>query len=63
MSMSSFEQTAEAGMLSNARQEEEVVKSLLAKATAKEEVVEEPEAETEVEDNTYVGASRRVIIR
>ena len=50
-------------MLSNARQEEEVVKSLLAKAIAKEEVVEEPEAETEVEDNTYVGASRRVIIR
>ena len=51
-------------MFSNARQEEEVVKSLLAiEATAKEEVVEEPEAETEVEDNTYVGESRRVIIR
>ena len=64
MSMSSFEQTAEAGMLSNAGQEEEVVKSLLAiEATAKEEVVEEPGAETEVEDNTYVGESRSVIIR
>ena len=51
-------------MLSNAGQEEEVVKSLLAiEATAKEEVVEEPEAETEVEDNTYVGESRSVIIR
>ena len=62
--MSSFEQTAETGMLSNAGEEEEVVKSPLAiGAAAKEEVVEEPEAETEVEDNTYVGESRSVIIR
>ena len=64
MSMSSFEQTAETGMLSNAGEEEKVVKSPLAiGAAAEEEVVEEPEAETEFEDNTYAGESRSVIIR
>ena len=55
MSMSSFKQTAESGILS------EVVETVLSVKAAKEEVVVEPEDETEVEDNTYVGESRSVI--
>ena len=57
MSMSSFKQTAESGILS------EVVETVLSVKAAKEEVVVEPEDETEVEDNTYVNESRRVIKR
>ena len=53
--MSSFKQTAESGILS------EVVETVLSVKAAKEEVVVEPEDETEVEDNTYVGESRSVI--
>ena len=55
MSMSSFKQTAESGILS------EVVETVLSVKAAKEEVVVEPEDETEVEDNTYVGESRSVV--
>ena len=55
MSMSSFKQTAESGILSK------VVETVLPVKAAKEEVVVEPEDETEVEDNTYVGESRSVI--
>ena len=57
----SFEQTAETGMLSNAGEEEEVVKTVLPVKVAKEEVVVDPEDKTEVEDNTYVGESKSVI--
>ena len=53
--MSSFEQTAESGTLSK------VVETVLPVKSAKEEVVVEPEDETEVEDNTYVGESRSVV--
>ncbi|CAH3015355.1 unnamed protein product, partial [Porites evermanni] len=59
----SFEQTAETGMLSKAGKEEEVVETVLPVKAAKKEVVVEPEDETEVEDNTYVGESRIVITR
>ena len=55
MSISSFKQTAESGILSK------VVETVLPVKAAKEEVVVEPEDETEVEDNTYVGESRSVI--
>ena len=41
----------------------EVVKTVLPVKAANEEVVEEPEDETEVEDNTYVGENRIVIKR
>ena len=58
-----FEQTAETGMLSEAGKEEEVVETALPVKVAKREVVVEPEDETEVEDNAYVGESRRVIKR
>ena len=58
-----FEQTAETGMLSKAGKEEEVVETALPVKVAKREVVVEPEDETEVEDNAYVGESRRVIKR
>ena len=58
-----FEQTAETGMLSKAGKEEEVVETALPVKVAKREVVVEPEDETEVEDNTYVGESRSVITR
>ena len=54
MSMSSFEQTS--------GKDNEVVETVLPVKAAKEEVVVEPEDETEVEDNTYVGESRSVII-
>jgi len=57
----SFEQTAETGMLSKAGEDEEVVKTVLPVKAAKEEVVVEPEDETELEDNTYVDESRSVI--
>ena len=59
----SFEQTAETGMLSNAGEEEEVVETLLPMKAAKEEVLVDPEDETEFEDNTNVGESRSVITR
>ena len=55
MRMSSFKQTAESGTLSK------VVETVLPVKAAKEEVVVEPEDETEVEDNTYVGESRSVV--
>ena len=55
MSMSSFKQTAESGTLSK------VVETVLPVKAAKEEVVVEPEDETEVEDNAYVGESRSVV--
>ena len=55
MSISSFKQTAESGILSK------VVEIVLPVKGAKEEVVVEPEDETEVEDNTYVGESRSVV--
>ena len=55
MSMSSFKQTAESGILSK------VVETVLPVKAAKEEVIVEPEDETEVEDNTYVGESRSVV--
>ena len=58
-----FEQTAETGMLSKAGKEEEVVETVLPVKAAKKEVVVEPEDETEVEDNAYVGESRSVITR
>ena len=59
--MSSFEQTAATGILSNAGKDKEVVESVLPLKAAKEEVVVAPEDETEVEDDTYVGESRSVI--
>ena len=59
----SFEQTAETGMLSNAGEEEEVVETLLPMKAAKEEVLVDPEDETDVEENTNVGESRSVITR
>ena len=40
-----------------------MVKTVLPVKAAKEEVVVEPEDDTEVEDNTYVGESRSVITR
>ena len=61
--MPSFEVTADTGMFWNGGEEEEVVKTVLPMKAAKEEVVVEPEDETEVEDNTYVGESRSVITR
>ena len=61
MSLSSFEKTAETGMLSNAGKYKEDVETVLPLKAAKEEVAAEPEDETEVEDNTYVGESRSVI--
>ena len=61
--MPSFEQTAETGMLSNAGEDQEVVETVLPGKAAKEEIVAEPQDETEVEDNTYVGESRSVITR
>ena len=63
MSTPSFEQTAETGMLSNAGEDQEVVETVLPVKATKEEIVAEPEDETEVKDNTYVGESRSVIIR
>ena len=59
--MSSFEKTAETGMLSNAGKYKGDVETVLPVKAAKEEVVVAPEDETEVEDNTYVGESRSVI--
>ena len=59
--MSSFEQTAETGILSKAGEDKEVVETMLPVKAAKEEVVVEPEDQTEVADNTYVGESRSVI--
>ena len=50
-------------MLSKAGKEEEVVETALPVKVAKREVVVEPEDETEVEDNAYVGESRSVITR
>ena len=61
MSLSSFEQTAATGILSKAGKDKAVVKTVLPVKATKEEVVVEPEDETEVEDNTYVGESRSVI--
>ena len=59
--MSSFEQTAATGILSKAGEDKEVVETMLPVKAAKEEVVVEPEDQTEVADNTYVGESRSVI--
>ena len=58
--MSSFEQTGETGIPSKAGKDKEVVETVLAVKAAKEEVLVEPEDETEVKDNTYVGESRSV---
>ena len=58
-----FEQFDQTGMLSYADEEEEVVKTVLPVRAAKQEVVVEPEDETEVEENTNVGESRSVITR
>ena len=52
---------SETGMLSKAGTDKEVVETVLPVKASKEEVVQEPEDETEVEDNTYVGESRSVI--
>ena len=49
---------SETGILSKAGKDKEVVETVLSVKAAKEEVVEEPEDETEVKDNTYVGESR-----
>ena len=59
--MSSFEQTAETGILSKAGKDKEVVETVLPVKATNEKVGVEPEDETEVEDNTYVGESRSVI--
>ena len=53
--------TSETGMRSKAGKDKEVVETVLPVKASKEEVVEEPEDETEVEGNTYVGESRIVI--
>jgi len=50
----SFEQTAETGMLSKAGKDKRVVKTVLPMKAAKEEVVVEPEDETELEDDANV---------
>ena len=52
---------SETGMLSKAGKDKEVVETVLPVKAGKEEVVVEPEDETEVEDNTYVGESRSVV--
>ena len=49
-----FEPFAETGMLSYADEQEEVVKTVLPVKAAKQEVVVDPEDETEVEDDTNV---------
>ena len=59
----SFEQTAETGILSNAGKDKEEVKTVIPVKAAKEEIVVEPEEETQVEDTTYVGENRIVIKR
>ena len=51
---------SETGMLSKAGEDKEVVETVLP-VKASKEVVEEPEDETEVEGNAYVGESRIVI--
>ena len=56
----SFEQTAETGILSNAGEGEEVVKTVLPVKAAKEEVVVEPEDETEREDDIKVPLWRAI---
>ena len=53
--------TSETGMRSKAGKGKKVVETVLPVKASKEEVVEEPEDETEVEGNTYVGESRIVI--
>ena len=63
MSTPSFEQTAETVIVSNAGKDKEGVKTVLPVKAAKEDVVIEPEEETEVEDNTYVDENRIVIKR
>ena len=63
MSTPSFEQTAETVIVSNAGKDKEGVKTVLPVKAAKEDVVIEPEEETEVEDNTYVDENRLVIKR
>ena len=52
---------SETGMLSKAGEDKEVVETVLPVKASKEEVVEEPEDETKVEGNAYVGESRIVI--
>ena len=52
---------SETGMLSKAGKDKEVVETVLPLKASKEEVVEEPEDETEVEGTTFVGESRIVI--
>ena len=61
MSIPSLETTADTGVLSKACEDEVVVKTALPVKAAIEEVVVDPEDETEVEDNTYIGESRSVI--
>ena len=56
----SFEQTAETGMLSNAGEEEEVVKTVLPVKAATQEVAVETEDETEREDDTKVPLWRAI---
>ena len=58
--MPSFEQTADAGMFWNAGEEEEVVKTVLPMKAAKEEIVVEPEDETELEDDANVPLWRAI---
>ena len=55
-----FEQFAQTGMLSYADEEEEVVKTVLPVRAAKQEVVVEPEDETELEDDTNVPLWRAI---
>ena len=55
-----FEQFAQTGMLSYADEEEEVVKTVLPVRAAKQEVVVEPQDETELEDDTTVPLSRAI---
>ena len=55
-----FEQTAETGMLSNAGEEEEGVGTVLPVKAAKQEVVVEPEDDTEREDDTKVPLWRTI---
>ena len=61
--MPSFEQTADAGMFWNAGEEEEVVKTVVPMKAAKQEVVVEPEDETELEDDANVPLWRAIFKR
>ena len=58
--MPSFEVSADVGMFWNAGEEEEVLQTLLPMKAAKEEVVVEPEDETELEDDANVPLWRAI---